>query len=125
MEKELCFKFLEHLYKYASGVLKKERIEAVDITYINNEVGNFLGRVKPELTAGYDKAGALAKIEKIPEETGKDKALNVSKFLIKARIPLLRLFMGDEDDAHAQRAAKVDAFRERVKKVITVMELAQ
>jgi hypothetical protein len=125
MEKELCFKFLEHLYKYSSGILKKQHIEEVDIRYINNEVDNFLKRLDPAVAAGYDKAGALSKVAKIKEENHADKALNVSKSLLKARYSLLNIFTRQPDDAHLQRYAKVAEFTETVKKVIIVMDLAQ
>ena len=122
MKQELCFKFLEHLYKYSSGILKKEHIEDVDITYINNEVANFVRRLNPEETATYDKAGVLSKIEKIREETAGDKAVNVSKMILKSRFKLLGALFGGKDDAHVQRFNKISEFNERIKKIIVVLE---
>lgn len=121
----MCFKFLEHLYRYSSGILKKEHITGVDVTYINNEIDNFLKRLDPAEAALYDKAGALSKIGKIEEETRADKAVNVSKVLLKSQYKLLSLFWGEKDDGHIQRFNRISEFNERIKKIIIVLDLSQ
>jgi hypothetical protein len=122
MKQEMCFKFLEHLYNYSSGILKKEHISDVDITYINNEVDNFFRRLILEEAATYDKTGVLSKVEKIKEETTADKAANLSKMLLKSRFKLFGALFGTKDDAHIQRFNKITEFKERIKKVIVILE---
>lgn len=122
MEKELCIKFLVHLHKFSSAILKKPHIDEVDITYINNEVENFLKRIDPETTKRYDKLGALGKIGKIKQETKADQAANIAKFLLKLKFKWLEMFMGRKNDAHAQRHRKIAEFNETVKKVVGIVE---
>jgi hypothetical protein len=122
MEKELCLKFLVHLYKFSSAILKKPHIDEVDITYINNEVENFLKRIDPGVAKHYDKLGALGKIGKIKQETKTDQAANLAKFLLKLKFKWLEIFMGHKNDAHVQRHRKISEFNETVKKVVGVVE---
>lgn len=122
MEKELCLKFLVHLHKFSLTILKKPHIDEVDITYINNEVENFLKRIDPEVIKQYDKLGALGKIGKIKQETKVDQAANISKFLLKIKFKWLEIFMGHKNDAHVQRHQKITEFNETVKKVVGVVE---
>jgi hypothetical protein len=125
MKQEMCFKFLEHLYKYSAGILKKEYINDTDITYINNEVDNFFRRLDPQEAAEYDKTGVLSKIEKIKEETMGNKVANLSKMVLKIKYKLLGALLGAKDDEHVQRFNKISEFNERIKKVIAVLEFGQ
>ena len=103
--------------------MKKPQINEVDITYINTEVDNFLKRIDPIVSAEYDKAGALSKVEKIKVETGVDKSMNLTKSLLKSKFHLLGALFGNKDDAHAQRHAKISEFNDRIKKVIVILDL--
>jgi hypothetical protein len=122
MEKELCLKFLVHLHQYATSVLRKPHIEAEDLMYINNEVEVFRKRLDKGMAVAYDPAGALDAIAKLQEESAGDKAMHVSKFLLKQKFRWLNVFLGAKDDAHAAREAKVLEFRENVKKVLALIE---
>lgn len=124
MEKELCLKFLVHLYKYSQTMLAKPRIEEVDVVYINNEVDNFRKRLDREETKEYDKLGALDKVATIPLETVGDKAVNASLFLVKAKFKVLSLLTGSNDDAHRKRFEKISAFNEDIRKIIALLEYA-
>jgi len=124
MDKELCLKFLVHLHRFASTVARKDHINEVDITYINNEVANFLSRLDPKAAAVYDKAGALQAVARIPEESAADKAFMISKHILKAKARWLPLLGAQKDEAHEHRKAKVEEFREKVRKVIALLEYA-
>jgi hypothetical protein len=125
MEKELCLKFLVHLHKYSTSVLQKPHINETDITYINNEIENFLRKLDKGAAAEYDAAGALNAIQKIPAESMGDKAVLVSKFVLKAKFKWIHLLFGGKDEAHLKREAKVSEFREKVKKVLAVIEYSR
>ena len=124
MEKEMCLKFLVHLYKFSQRTLAKTHIDAVDITYINNEVENFHRKIDHKIASLYDKSNALAVVENITQETVADKAMNISLFLLKSKFKVLKLFFGAKDDAHQKRFEKVSEFNEKIKKVLAVLEYA-
>ena len=123
MDKELCLKFLVHLYRYSDSVARKARINEADLVYINNEVDQFLARLDKERAKAYDPAGALEKIARIPLESAREKAVMFSKFLLLAQNKWLTLFFGKKDDAHENRLEKVGEFKERVRKVIALIEM--
>jgi hypothetical protein len=123
MDKELCLKFLVHLYRYSDSVARKPRINEADLVYINNEVDQFLARLDRGKSKVYDPAGALEKIARIPLESAREKAVMFSKFLLLAQNKWLTLFFGKKDDAHENRLEKVGEFKERVRKVITLIEM--
>lgn len=124
MEKALCLKFLAHLHKFSGDLLRKDLILSQDVAYLNNEISLFRSRLDPAQAAAYDVTGALGKVERVEEETGAGKALNVSKTLLKHRFPLLGLIWGHKDDGHQLRYERVAEFRERVKKVLFVLDMA-
>lgn len=124
MDKPLCLKFLAHLHKFSGDLLKKELILAQDVSYLNKEIEVFRERLDPGQAAAYDTAGALAKVTRVEEETGTGKAVNVSKTLLKNRFPLLGLLWGTKDDGHQSRYERIAEFRERIKKIIFVLDMA-
>lgn len=125
MDKELCLKFLVHLHKCASAVLQKEHIKEIDITYLNNEVDNFHRKLDMGKAREYDASGALGAIRKIEEESAGDKAVYLSKFLLKGKFDWMSSLFGSKDEAHVQREAKVSEFKERVKKVLALVEYSR
>jgi hypothetical protein len=123
MDKDLCLKFLVHLYRYSDSIARKSRINEADLVYINNEVDQFLSRLDREKSKAYDPAGALERIVRIPLESAREKAVMLSKFVLLSQNKWLTLFFGRKDDAHENRLEKVGEFKERVRKVITLIEM--
>lgn len=124
MDKPLCLKFLAHLHKYSGDLLKKDLILAQDVAYLNNEIEVFRKRMDAAQAAAYDTSGALAKVTRVEEETGTGKAVNLSMTLIKHKFPLLKLFWGEKDEGHQIRYERIAEFRERIKKIIFVLDMA-
>ena len=119
MEKELCLKFLVHIHKYSTEIMKKDYINEVDLTYINNEIDNFKNRLGSD-RQNYDKNGLLNGIEKIDQETKVDKVSNILGMILRSRTAIMNI--GKKDSEHEKRFDKISEFREKLKKIIFIIE---
>lgn len=124
MDKELCLKYLEHLYRYSSSMLTRDNINEIDITYINNEVDRFLQKLDMEQSRSYDPANALGKLEKIPQDGMVKKAVGVVTFLARMRIQMLNMAFGGKGDEYMKRHRKISEFKERVRKIIAIIDFS-
>lgn len=130
MDKTLCLKFLEHLHRYSGKILQKESILPADIGYLNIEIETFRKRLDPATAQGFDAAAILSVVERLDDEGAARQAADVSKFVLKAvlhrYVPLLALFgAGRRDEGHERRYAKTAEFRDRIKKLVFVVDMAQ
>ncbi len=133
MDKTLCLKFLAHLHRYSGTLLEKKAILPADIGYLNNEIEVFRKRLATPETSGFDSAAVLTVVACVEAEgTGKqaaDVAMLVAGRAVFHAVPVLGALLTvfgfrRQDAGEERRRAKVAEFRDRIKKLVFVVDMA-